>query len=200
MMTSPQPADGQMRIGVAIAVPAPFGPELQRARERFGDPLAAHIPPHITLLGPTVVDVVDLPAIHQHLRQVATLVPSFVIHLRSSGTFRPVSDVVFAQVAQGIAECELLERLVRSGPLQQDLRFHYHPHVTVAHDIAESALNVAFEEIADYEASFAVNEFQLYEHGDDDVWRAVEPFRLGTLFDDTYVTERITAPADAVED
>lgn len=192
MNTMPEREDNQIRIGVAIAVPAPFGPELQQARDRFGDPLASHIPPHITLLGPTVVKTEDLPVIHQHLRQIATLVPSFVIHLRSSGTFRPVSDVVFVQVAQGIAECELLERLVRSGPLDQELRFHYHPHVTVAHDIPQSALNIAFEEIADYEASFAVNEIQLYEHGDDDIWRSVEQFRLGTIFDDSYMTERVT--------
>jgi len=187
----PERSGDQVRIGVAIPVPDPFATELQSARERFGDPLATVIPPHVTLLGPTVVEPAQMSQIDEHLTDVGRHASSFVLHLRSSGTFRPISQVVFVQVAQGIAECETLERKVRSGPLAQELRFHYHPHVTVAHDVAEPALNVAFEEMADYEASFAVNALVLYECGDDQVWRAVQEYRLGSALDDEFVTEII---------
>ncbi len=191
MLPTPALAPGQIRIGVAIAVPEPFASELVAARRRFGDPMAEFIPPHITLLGPTVINEQDMADVAEHLRTVAQQVNSFVVHLRSSGTFRPVSQVVFVQVAQGIAECEQLEELVRSGPLQQDLRFHYHPHVTVAHDVPESALNVAFEDMARYEASFAVNEIQLFEHYEDNQWRAVAGFDLTDPFDDQFPTVRL---------
>ena len=42
-------------IGVALPIPEPHGSELQAYREFFGDPLAASIPTHITLLPPTPV-------------------------------------------------------------------------------------------------------------------------------------------------
>jgi 2'-5' RNA ligase len=168
----------QVRIGVAIPVPAPFADGLQQARARFGDPLARSIPPHITLLGPTVVDPDAMAEVSGHLERVAAEVDPFELHLRGTGSFRPVSPVVFVQVAQGIAHCERLERAVRSGPLEQSLRFNYHPHVTVAHEVPDDALDRAYTELAHYEARFGVTSFQVYEHGDDGVWRPVRDFPL----------------------
>src|ERR1051325_5287107 len=52
-------------IGVAIPIPDPYGPELQRWRESFGDPLATSIPTHVTLLPPTPVAGPDLHAIDE---------------------------------------------------------------------------------------------------------------------------------------
>ena len=101
-----------------------------------------------------------------------------MLHLRGTGTFRPISPVVFMQVVEGIAECEQLESVVRSGPLSQDLRFNYHPHVTVAHEVPEPNLDRAFDELAGFDARFVVSGFQFYEHGDDNVWRPVRDFLL----------------------
>lgn len=177
-MRLPERGEDQVRIGVALAVPEPFGPQLQAARAGFGDPLAAAIPPHVTLLGPTVVDIADIPKVDDHLASVGRAHRPFTVHLRGTGTFRPVSDVVFVQVVQGISECERLERSVRSGPLLQELRFNYHPHVTVAHDVPDDALDRAFAELAAFEARFRVTALQVFEHGDDGVWRPVRAFPL----------------------
>lgn len=177
-MRLPDRGPGQVRIGIAIEVPAPYGAELQDARARFGDPLAHAIPPHITLLGPTVLDRGALGVAHRHLTAVASSMESFCVHLRGSASFRPVSSVVFVQVVDGIAECERLERAVRSGPLAQDVRFNYHPHVTVAHEVPDADLDRAFDTMADYEARFDVHGIYLYEHGDDGVWRPQESFEL----------------------
>ncbi|GAA2245370.1 2'-5' RNA ligase family protein [Rarobacter faecitabidus] len=194
-MRLPERGEGQLRIGVAITVPEPFATELQVARQGFKDPLALTIPPHITLLGPTVVNEADMDEVHEHLAGVAATVPTFLVHLRSSGTFRPISQVVFVQVAQGIAECEMLETAIRRGPLAQELRFHYHPHVTVAHDVPATQLNVAFEDMASYEASFAANEIQLYEHGDDNKWRVVRSYPLiSEVTDDDFPTVLVPPP------
>lgn len=178
-MIFPERVGDQRRIGVAIEVPEPFGTELQSARKQFGDPLADLIPPHITLLGPTVVEPADMDEVTEHLTAIAQRFPAFTVRLRSSGTFRPVSPVVFVQVAQGIAECESLERAVRSGLLMQPLRFNYHPHVTVAHEVPDIALDLAFDEMADYDAVFEAEAISLYEHGDDNVWRPVRRITLG---------------------
>lgn len=170
-------------IGVAIAVPEPHGSHLQRRRHDFGDPLAGSIPTHVTLLPPTRIDDLSLTAVGKHLETIASRTNAFPMRLRGTGTFRPVSPVVFVQVAVGIAECEGLELEVRSGPLGADRTYPYHPHVTVAHDIAPELLDRAFDELADYEVAFEVTAFGLYEHGTDQVWRLRRKFVLAGLED-----------------
>jgi 2'-5' RNA ligase len=167
---------GEVRIGVAIAVPEPYGEELTRWREDFGDPLASHIRAHVTLLPPTTIQAQVLPEVRRHLAAVAAGERCFEIRLRGTGTFRPVSPVVFVQVAEGVAECEQLERRVRSGVLARDVNFQYHPHVTVAHHLGDEALDRAFTTLADYQVRFRVESFELFEHGDDGVWRPAERF------------------------
>ena len=120
-MNLPETTGEQLRIGVAITVPQPFSATLQAARGRVGDPAAPSIPPHITLLGPTAVEPGDLAAVERHLEEVASHYRPFVLRLRGTGTFRPVSPVVFVQVVEGIAGCQALERHIRTGPLEQDL-------------------------------------------------------------------------------
>lgn len=178
-MKLPGKADDEVRFGVAIAVPEPHSAVLQEARASFGDPLAALIPPHVTLLGPTVRPIVARPDVHDHLDAVAAKHEPFTIHLRGTGTFRPVSPVVFVQVVAGIASCEQLEADVRSGILAEPREFNYHPHVTVAHELDDDALDHAFDSLADFEASFEVPAFWLFDHGEDGLWRPVREFRLG---------------------
>ena len=163
-------------IGVAIPVPDPYADDLQRWRKEFGDPLACAIPAHVTLLPPSEVDSSKLGEVREHLAAVAARHEPFDLRLRGTGTFRPVSPVVFVQVAEGVSQCEQLERRVRSGVLARGLAFYYHPHVTVAHDVDEEALDRAFETLSGYEVVFPVTSFSLYEHGTDGVWRAVEVF------------------------
>ena len=163
-------------IGVAIAVPEPYGAELTKWRETLGDPLASAIPPHITLITPMQVDDDQLASVVDHLALVASGQWPFEIRLRGTGSFRPVSPVVFVALAAGISDCERVERAVRVGPLSHPVKFNYHPHVTVAHDVPSDVLDRAFDELADYEALFAVLGFGLFERGDDGVWRTEREF------------------------
>ncbi|HEY5248079.1 MAG TPA: 2'-5' RNA ligase family protein [Dermatophilaceae bacterium] len=167
-------------ISVSVAVPAPFATELQRLRASFGDPSARTIPTHVTLLSPTEIADEDGPQIHEHLRRVARAQKPFTMLLRSTGTFRPVSPVVFVQVAGGISACERIEQAIRTGPLKRDVAFYYHPHVTIAHNVDESAMDRAFNELASYECSFEVSAFNLFAHGDDLVWHSVSTFDFNT--------------------
>lgn len=168
----------QIRIGVAVRVPEPFATVLQTARARVGDPAADLIEPHITLLGPTVLPVAELPVVDAHLTAIASRHQPFVVHLRGTASFRPVSPVVFVEVVEGIGSCELLEGEVRSGVLDHELRFHYHPHVTIAHDVADAALDRAFDDLARFEARFVVSDIHVYEHGDDGMWRTMGSYSL----------------------
>ena len=166
-------------FGVAIGLPEPYTTELQGWRERLGDPNAAAVPPHVTLLPPTPLGEETLEQVEEHLRRVAESEEAFVVHLRGSGTFRPVSPVVFVPLARGISECERVEAKVRSGPLSRETAFPYHPHVTVAHDLDEDALDTAFDALASYDARFKVWGFTLFERGPDGVWRPQRDFPFG---------------------
>jgi len=165
-------------IGVSLAVPEPWGRRLQEYRVALGDESARQIPTHVTLLPPTDVADEELGAIGDHLEQVAGRVAPFRVHLRGTGTFRPVSPVVFVVVVEGISACEQLTALVRSGPLRTDLRFPYHPHVTVAHDVPEADLDKAFRELASFECLFEAEAFHLYTHDDQQGWTTDSTFAL----------------------
>ena len=104
-------------IGVSLAVPDPWGSELQRYRVALGDESASGIPTHITLLSPIDVEDHLLPAIDEHLSGVAAAARPYPVRLRGTGSFRPVSPVVFLNVVQGFSCCELLASAVRQGPL-----------------------------------------------------------------------------------
>lgn len=166
------------RIGVAIAIPDPWGTEIEGWRSSLGDPQAHAIPAHITLLPPTSVDADALAEVERHLVAAAGAVDPFEVHLRGTGTFRPVSPVVFVALATGIAGCERLESGVRSGVLARPTEFPYHPHVTVAHDLPDDVLDQAYDALGAFSARFLVEEFCLYVHGDDGVWHVRRRFAL----------------------
>jgi 2'-5' RNA ligase len=166
-------------IGVSIPVPDPFGCALQDFRVSLGDESARHIPTHITLVPPAEVPGGSLGDIATHLQEAASAQQPFRVRLRGTGTFRPVSPVVFVGVVEGIAGCEMLAAATRRGPLAVDISFPYHPHVTVAHDLPDVDLDRAFAELADYEADFEVGEFWLYMHDERHGWRPTQAFQLG---------------------
>jgi 2'-5' RNA ligase len=165
-------------IGVAVAVPDPWGAQLQEYRTALGDRTASGIPTHITLMPPFEVEPGDLPAVEEHLAAAAARSGSFRIHLRGTGTFRPVSPVVFVVVVEGISACEQLAFAVRRGPLACELQFPYHPHVTVAHDVDDDLLDTAFKELASFECEFEVTHFSLYVHDPETGWEPTRHFRL----------------------
>jgi 2'-5' RNA ligase len=173
-----------VRIGVAVDIPAPWGPHLTRCRVAAGDPLGVAIPAHLTLLGPTEVDPAELPAIADHLAEVALAHSEFELLLRGTGTFRPTTEVVFVMVAAGIVQCEQLAAAITGLPeLDRPRSFPYHPHVTVAQEVPGEALDRVFAELADFEAQFMVGGFTLFTHtGDvkspDSRWHPEKDYRL----------------------
>lgn len=165
--------------GVSIAIPQPYDARLEEVRVQVGDPFAGKVPAHVTLMPPTEIADEDVEEFRGHLEEVAAAYEPFTMMLRGTGTFRPVSPVVFVAMAMGIPQCEVLETDVRGGPIDRDLEFNYHPHVTIAHGVDDAALDHAFTALADFTATFEVDGFDLYEQGDDDVWRSVRHFAFG---------------------
>lgn len=168
-------------IGVAVPIPEPYLAELGAYRERFGDPLAHAIVAHITLVPPSEVhDDVSLAEVVAHLAAVARAAGSpFPVTLAGAETFRPVSPVVYVPLVQGESGVRQLEAATRSGPLERRLHFPFHPHVTVAHDVAPEWLDEAQATLSGYRAQFEVSSLALFVQGEDGVWRQHVEFPFG---------------------
>ncbi len=169
----------RITVGVLITIPEPHASILTSWRERVGDRQGALIPPHVTLLPPTQIDRDDLAAVRSHLVKAAESAAAFPMHLYGTGTLRPTSPVVVLQVARGLAACPPLEQSIRSGPLCRDLDFPYHPHVTVAQEIADEGLDAAYDGLSNFVARFPVDRFTLFERDPDGGWHKQEDFLLG---------------------
>jgi 2'-5' RNA ligase len=177
-------------IGIAIDLPEPWGSQLTRCRAEAGDPQAAYVPAHVTLLGPTEIDAADLGAVERRLGEIAAAHPSFTLHLRGTGTFRPITEVVFVAVAAGISECERLNAAIQDiDAIDRATKFPYHPHVTVAQDVPPPQLDEAFRDLADFEARFPVKGFTLFEHGSGGRWRPHRDYVLGSALDSDVVAD-----------
>ena len=165
-------------IGVSISVPEPWGSYLQDFRVNNGDAAGSGIPTHITLVPPLEVEEARVADVEDHLANVAAATAPYRIHLRGSGTFRPVSPVVFLNLVEGISQTEQLALSCRTGPLTSELRYPYHPHVTVAHVDDDDLLDRAFDGMDDFECAFEAPVIHLYVHDPDLGWQPVRDFEL----------------------
>src|SRR4051812_40935838 len=111
----------EILVGVAIAVPQPHATALTTWRREVGDPAADLVFPHVTLLPPTAVDAAAMAEVEAHLAAAAAAHHPFVMHLSGTGTFRPLSPVVFIQIATGVSDCEMLESGIRRDVLAREL-------------------------------------------------------------------------------
>ncbi|HJV98641.1 MAG TPA: 2'-5' RNA ligase family protein, partial [Arthrobacter sp.] len=166
-----------MSVGVILGFPPAIAEELQRWRASFGDPMAGVIPAHITLV--TTTPTQDWEATREHVREVARGQEPFMVTIAGTGTFRPVSPVVYINVEEGFESCVDLHEKLQAGPLQRDLPFSYHPHVTIAHDVAPESLDEAETVLKDYRATFPVVSMGLYEHDADGIWQLREELDFG---------------------
>lgn len=170
--------DEEILLGVAIAIPQPHATTLAKWRRSVGDPAADLVFPHVTLLPPTAVAESALPEVEAHLTDAAAAHQPFMMHLSGTGTFRPLSPVVFIQIATGVSNCEVLESRIRRGVLARDLEFPYHPHVTVAQDIPDANLDEAYDGLAGFVARFAVESVVLFSRDPDGRWQWRKEFAL----------------------
>lgn len=192
MVPSPDPLDGAApvprdpgssgsSVGVTIGIPEPLASALESWRASFGDPMATVVPPHITLI--TTTPVSDWPAMVRHVRLVASGQQRFRVSLRSTGSFRPVSPVVYLKLHQGFEECVLLHKQLQSGPLEREPEFPFHPHVTVAHDVSDAGMDAAEQELETFQASFDVGSVGLYEQLPSGLWKLREEVHFGQVLD-----------------
>jgi len=170
------PAPHSDSLGVIISLPAALTAELNRWRESFGGAAVTVVPPHVTLVsgratGPWIEAA-------EHVRKVAAAAAPFTIALQGTGTFEPISPVVYLNLVKGVPECIDLHEKLLAGPMDHLLEFDFHPHLTVAHDLDTAAMARAKAEMAGFVAEFEVNSIGLFDYSQDG-WSLREELALG---------------------
>lgn len=152
----------RVTVGVVIDLPEPHASVIDQWRKRSGDSQAGRIAPHVTLIPPTKVPAGGLDEVVTHLASVAARTSSFTLNLAGTDSFRPVSQVAFVRVAGGAQHCAELESGLRRGLLDRPRDYPFRPHVTVAHDVDDEALDDVCDGLSDFVARFSVDRFSLY--------------------------------------
>lgn len=143
-----------------ISLPDELAKQLDASRTRYAGQVSAIVPPHVTLVSGRAAGSWEEAA--RHVRAVAAAGVPFKISLRGTGTFEPLSPVVFLNVVQGAQECTQLHRELLDGPVAHLLEFDFHPHLTIAHDLDDAQMARAQEEMAGFSADFEVSSIGLY--------------------------------------
>lgn len=175
-MQVPQTREGQCVIGVTVVLPQPWASQVRMVRLGAGDPLALSIPPHVTLVPPTAVDTGRLDEVRTHVARVAAATTPFLCEVGGADSFRPVSPVAYLAVGGGASELHRLHSALRAadGPLAGSLRFPFHPHLTLAHEVDDDALDDALAAGQSIRAQFVVDTVRLDRMGKDGTWRLVD--------------------------
>ena len=157
-------------LGVAIAIPEPYGTELPRSASGSATRWPRRSRRTSRCCRPRPSTTCLLPEIDQHLAAAAAETDPFEIQLRGTGTFRPVSPVVFVAVARGhrrlraARDAGAVRRAVAAGAVPLPPARDRRPRPA-----GRTSSTGALEELADYAADFTVDGFILYEHVDG-VW------------------------------
>ncbi|RKQ34096.1 2'-5' RNA ligase family protein [Kocuria tytonis] len=174
---SPTVRPGHAYAGVVIRLPDPVGRELQDWRESFGDEQAGTVPAHITLMISALEENWD--DLLAHVRAVAARWEPFHVEIHGTGTFRPVTPVVYLRLERGSEQCAALHRELRSHRMESASPFEYHPHVTLAHGTSDEVLDRAQQMLRAYRAAFLVDRIHLYEGDERGAWHVRDSIPLG---------------------
>lgn len=167
-------------LGILVPIPEPYGDALRAKRIEYGDTQAQLTPTHVTLLPPTEVRVDDFTAVDRHLAAVAAAGRPYRMRLQGTGTFRPVTQVVYVRVVGGRQETVELQARIRAGVLDRELAYPFHPHVTVAYELGPATLDAAYRELSGFSAEFPVDGFTVYRQDTPDAaWRVVRTYSFG---------------------
>jgi 8-oxo-dGTP pyrophosphatase MutT (NUDIX family)/2'-5' RNA ligase len=177
----------RQRLGVIMPLPEPVAMHVQAWRRALGDPAAAEVPPHLTLVPPQTAAADQREAAIALVERAAAAAAPGVVELRGAATFLPESPVAFLVVTEGATMLKGLEAALREPPLHRRT-FPFHPHVTVTQDHPPEVLQAAARDLRGFHASWVPHEVVLMEESGD-VWRPLHRARIGAAKGEEEVRE-----------
>lgn len=164
-------------------IPAPLGAFLDDLRRELVPGCLPHA--HVTILPPRTLSVTPQDAWKQIYAHLIDL-PPFTVGLSRVEMFGTTS-VVYVAVERGWSELQRMHTGLDTGPLAFPEPFSYHPHVTLAQELASEQAVEAMETAArrwqEYRGpkSFAVETITFVQNTDRNEWIDLAHLDLGAI-------------------
>lgn len=177
----------QAKMHLITLIPSPkIGADVKALKEeikmRFGAKHALKLPAHLTLQRPFWVPDKKIELLHESLHNAAEKAESFPVNLNGFDCFSP--RVIFIKITHPEPIIELQGVLQSALPSAVFLREKerqtnpIHPHITLAtRDLQHNIFPLAWRafKTREYQASFPVNSFRLFQH-DGKYWHKAGDF------------------------
>jgi hypothetical protein len=164
-------------------IPGPLGRFLDDLRLE----LVPHCKPHahVSVLPPRPL-AVDWPAAGDRVRALTEGWSPFDLELASVEVF-PATDVIYIEIGAGAAELRAMHAAMNTGALAFDEPFEYHPHITLAQDIAHDEVprltDLARRRWAGYRGrrSFRGERAAFVQNAGENCWVDLAEYALGAV-------------------
>jgi|SRR5579883_181722 hypothetical protein len=170
-------------FALVMYIPGPLG--------RFLDDLRLELVPHcnphahVSVLPPRPL-AVHWSAASQRARALTEGWSPFDLELATVEVF-PATDVIYIEVGAGAAELRALHAAMNAGALEFDEPYEYHPHITLAQDIAHEDVPrltaIARRRWAEYRGSrwFRAERAAFVQNAGDNCWVDLAEYALGAV-------------------
>lgn len=171
------------RLGAVLLLPEPIASEVTGLRRALGAPSLLTQPPHLTLVPPVNVPVVNVDAAVAVLRAAADACRQPIeLRLGPVVSFAPVSAVLYLQVGGGADALDRLSTLhigLFAGPLWRSVDHPYVPHVTLNESVDEGRIDAALRALRSFDVSVTFERVHLLlQDPTDRVWRPFADYQL----------------------
>jgi len=175
--------EGLNVFALVIYVPDPLGRFLDDLRRE----LVPHDNPHahVSVLPPRPLEV-EWQSASSQTRMLVEAWPPFDVELTTVEVF-PATDVIYLEVGSGAAELRLMHDAISTRDLQCLEPFPYHPHITLAQDIAHDNVPALHERAGRRwrefpgSRSFRVERAVFVQHTKAGRWLDLAEYNLGLM-------------------
>lgn len=165
----------RQRVGVVLLLPEPVGSEVDVLRRALGADDVDRLPSHLTLVPPVNVRDDDLDSALDLLRDAAERTSPFRLALGPPRTFLPTNPVLFLEVGGDVAPVDKLRDKVFRPPLERNLTWPFHPHVTLLDGGPEEKIRAAVEALADLRLECVIDRLHLLRESNEEGVRSWHP-------------------------
>jgi 2'-5' RNA ligase/GNAT superfamily N-acetyltransferase len=165
----------RQRVGVVLLLPAPVGEAVDVLRRALGADDVDRLPSHLTLVPPVNVRDDEMDSALDLLRDAAERTTPFPLALGPARTFLPTNPVLFLEVGGDVAPVDKLRDKVFRAPLERNLTWPFHPHVTLLDGGPDDRIRAAVEALADVRFTSVIDRVHLLRESNDEGVRSWHP-------------------------
>jgi 2'-5' RNA ligase/GNAT superfamily N-acetyltransferase len=166
---------------VVLLLPEPVGSAVDVLRRALGADDVERLPSHLTLVPPVNVGDDDMGSGLDLLRDAAERTSPFLLKLGPPRTFLPTNPVLFLEVGGDASPVDKLRDKIFRPPLERNLTWPFHPHVTLLDNGDEAKIRAAVDALADVRFECVIDRVHLLREANEDGVRSWHPIAEATF-------------------